>query len=89
VSATHDYEELHELVDRLSPEQARHLRGLVAADPDLSAYGEPGGTYALDVPRAPHGDRDRLATRGCVAGGPADLAERAGDYLQDYFSQLA
>jgi hypothetical protein len=89
VSATHDYEELHELVDRLSPEQARHLRGLVATDPDLSGYGEPGGTDAPDVPRAPHGDRGRLATRGCVTGGPADLADSPGDYLQGYFSQLA
>jgi hypothetical protein len=35
VTAARDYEDLHHLVDRLTPGQADRLRLLVANDPDL------------------------------------------------------
>ncbi|WP_280183254.1 hypothetical protein [Nocardia cyriacigeorgica] len=36
MTSAHDYEELHHLVDRLTPAQARHLRLVVSEDPELS-----------------------------------------------------
>ena len=37
MTAAHDYDDLHHLVDRLSPAQARRLRtiGIFEAEPDL------------------------------------------------------
>jgi hypothetical protein len=36
VTAAHDYDDLHHLVDRLSPRQAERLRVLVASDLELT-----------------------------------------------------
>ena len=55
MSTAHGHEELHHLVDRLLPAQARRLLILVESDPDLAPYvehedeGEPGRTRSLSV----------------------------------------
>jgi len=36
MTAAHDYDDLHHLVDRLTPRQAARLRVLVASDPGLA-----------------------------------------------------
>src|SRR2546430_16987421 len=41
VTAAHNHDDLHHLVDRLSPRQAEQLRGLVASDPELAAAARP------------------------------------------------
>jgi hypothetical protein len=80
MSAAHAYEEMHELVDRLSPDQVRRLLRLVKEEwvapvgnrsPDTT---EP--AVADNVPDSP------LAFVDTCKGGPADLAERSEDYLR-------
>lgn len=83
MTAAQDYDALHHLVDRLPPRQARRLRVLVAADPELARFTEPADEAALAQ------SRRRLVTTGCISGGPADLAERAEDYLREHFSRPA
>ncbi len=66
MTAAYDYEDLHHLVDRLTPAQAQRLRRLVTQDDELSP------TPAA----ATHGESPAglLALIGSLAG-PADLAE--------------
>jgi hypothetical protein len=66
VTAAYDYEDLHHLVDRLTPAQARRLRRLVTQDEELSrtAAGDAGSGQIAGL----------LALIGSVTG-PADLAE--------------
>ncbi|MFD4460714.1 hypothetical protein [Nocardia sp. NPDC058480] len=76
MTAAHDYEDLHGLVDRLTPSQARALRAvalqLVVADgPQPNAAAEPAG-----------GRRRRLSFAGLMHAEP-DLAERSEDYLRE------
>lgn len=40
MTAAHDHDDLHHLVDRLTPRQAARLRLLVAADPELAPVTE-------------------------------------------------
>ena len=66
MTAAYDYEDLHHLVDRLTPAQARRLRRLVTQDEELS--------------RSAAADTDTRSTAGLVAligsiTGPADLAD--------------
>jgi hypothetical protein len=60
MTAANDYDDLHHLVDRLTPGQAERLRVLVASDPELSPTAEPEGE------RAP---KRRLSSS--VSGSPA------------------
>ena len=83
MTAAHDYEHLHHLVDRLSPAQVRRLRLIITEDEELSRVDR-------DVPDAAEerGDGrdalpdDFLALFGSI-NAPADYAERHDDYVRD------
>jgi hypothetical protein len=75
VSAGHAYEELHHLVDRLSPHQARRLLRLVETDPEL----------AEELPDPAR--RRRLSIAGIGASGVGDLSERVEDLLAERFNR--
>ncbi|MEU8199094.1 hypothetical protein AB0C10_35460 [Microbispora amethystogenes] len=86
---------LHDLVDRLPAHQARRLLHLVEIDPELSSY-IPGtftpGRESADVEDAPVPAREarrRILFAGILDDGPADLAERAEDYLHEHFTSRA
>ncbi|MCP3800252.1 hypothetical protein NLX83_13385 [Allokutzneria sp. A3M-2-11 16] len=70
MTAAHDYEELHHLVDRLSPAQVRRLRLIVANDPELSV--------AITEPSRP---RRSLSFIGTLDAEP-DLAERSAELVR-------
>jgi len=74
VTAAHDYDDLHHLVDRLSPRQAERLRVLVASDPELASAAQPGeGEQA--------GQR-RLSVVGIWESGRGDLSERHDEIIR-------
>ncbi|MFF4412963.1 hypothetical protein ACFYY8_10565 [Streptosporangium sp. NPDC001559] len=64
MSAGHAYEELHHLVDRLSPDQARRLLRLVKTDPELAE--------ATEEERSGPVRRRRLSIAGIGASGEGD-----------------
>jgi hypothetical protein len=71
VTAAHEYDDLHHLVDRLSPRQAERLRVLVASDPELASAAQseaPGG--------GDQAARRRLSVVGIWESGRSDLSER-------------
>jgi hypothetical protein len=70
-----DYSQLHQAVDRLSPVQADALYIVVESMLGESLPSTPAD--AADAPRAAH----RLSFTA-AGSGPADLAERAEDYLR-------
>jgi hypothetical protein len=76
MTAARDYEDLHHLVDRLTPAQARRLRRLVTQDEELS--------------RTAAADADTGSTAGLVAligsiTGAADLAEEHDRHVSGRF----
>jgi hypothetical protein len=73
VTAAHDYEDLHRLVDRLTPGQARELRNhaLRLVDEDE--------TPAERTDRTP-------AFAGIIEDGPANLAECIDDVIAERFN---
>ena len=73
MTAARDYDDLHHLVDRLSPRQAERLRVLVASDPELASAAEPEGH---DVARR------RLSITGIWESGRGDLAERHDEIIR-------
>lgn len=79
MSAAHDYEDLHHLLDRLSPEQVRRLRLLADVDPELHGLlAQPSGSIE------PVAARDRLlALAGMWENGPADAAERHDELIRE------
>lgn len=77
---------LHHLIDRLPTHQARRLLRLVRHDPELAAYDEDEPTAADKPDEEDEEVGQRLSFVGSVAGGPTDLAERAEDYLAEYFN---
>lgn len=77
VTAAHDYDDLHHLVDRLSPRQAERLRVLVASDPELSPAAQPAAAAAET--RA--GQR-RLSVIGIWDSGRGDLSERHDEIIR-------
>lgn len=85
MSAAHDYEDLHHLLERLSPEQVRRLRGLADADPELHGLlAEPSGSTE-PVPA-----RDRLlALAGIWENGPADAGERHDELIRERLTRLS
>jgi hypothetical protein len=82
VTAAYDYEDMHHLVDRLSPDQVRRLRVLVESDPELSpAEGEQGGGVPVR--------RRLLSFIGSMASGRGDLSERHDEIIREGLSRPA
>lgn len=79
MSAGHAHEELHHLVDRLSPDQARRLLRLVKTDPELA---ETADEEPVEPVR-----RRRLSIAGIGASGEGDLSERVEDLLAERFNR--
>jgi hypothetical protein len=79
MTAGHAHEELHHLVDRLSPNQARRLLRLVKTDPELAE--------ATDEQPDEPVRRRRLSIAGIGASGEGDLSERVEDLLAERFNQ--
>ena len=84
MTAAHDYEHLHHLVDRLSPTQVRRLRLIITEDEELSQVDQQvpdaGGSSSDDA-----GDLlpdSFLALSGSIEA-PADYAERHDDYIRE------
>lgn len=71
MTAAYDYEDLHHLVDRLTPAQARRLRLLVAHDDEFAAAVSAQSGSLAGV----------LALIGTVDG-PEDLAERHDQHVR-------
>jgi hypothetical protein len=81
VTAAFDYEDMHHLVDRLSPAQVRRLRLLVTQDEELSQV-------AQSLPTVEANEAEESVPAGLLAligsvNGPKDLAERHDDYIRD------
>jgi hypothetical protein len=77
MTAAHDYDDLHHLVDRLSPRQAGRLRVLVTSDPEFAAAAQPGPEGAGDA--AGH---KRLSVIGMWDSGRGDLSERHDEIIR-------
>jgi hypothetical protein len=81
VTAAYDYEDMHHLVDRLTPTQVRRLRLLVSQDEELSQVAE-------SLPAVDATETDGSVPAGLLAligsiNGPEDLAERHDDYIRE------
>jgi hypothetical protein len=83
MTAARDYDDLHHLVDRLSPAQARRLRLIITEDEELSRIDQedsaPAGESDADDGGLPEGF---LALFGGISA-PADYAERIDDYNRE------
>ncbi|MBG0813810.1 hypothetical protein [Planomonospora sp. ID82291] len=79
MTAGYAHEELHHLVDRLSPDQARRLLRLVKTDPELAEIVD----EEIDEPVG----RRRLSIAGIGASGEGDLSERVEDLLAERFNR--
>lgn len=77
MTAAFDYEDMHHLVDRLTPAQVRRLRLLVTEDEDLSQVAR-----TLSEAESPAADPEGLLALIGSIDGPADLAERHDDYIR-------
>ena len=79
MTAAHDYDDLHHLVDRLSPRQAERLRVLVAADPERASAAQPEAEGQGEDEQA--GQR-RLSVVGIWESGRGDLSERHDEIIR-------
>ncbi|MGH3158763.1 MAG: hypothetical protein ACRDNF_19620 [Streptosporangiaceae bacterium] len=77
MTAAHDYDDLHHLVDRLSPRQADRLRVLVTSGPELAAAAQPEPEDAGQT--AGH---KRLSVIGMWDSGRGDLSERHDEIIR-------
>jgi hypothetical protein len=80
VSAAFDYEDMHHLVDRLTPTQVRRLRLLVTQDEELSQV-------ARSLPTADTNEAEDTVPPGLLAligsvNGPENLAEEHDAYIR-------
>lgn len=75
-AARHDYEELHHLVDRMTPAQVRRALVLVNSDPELAPVAA--DAEAADD-RAPD---DRLSWIGSIDSGESDMSENHDVYIR-------
>jgi hypothetical protein len=75
MTAAHDYEDLHALVDRLSPDQARDLRAVALRLVEANE--------SLDQPDTDQSGRRRLSFIGTMNSGVGDLAERHEEILRE------
>ncbi|MEY9835174.1 hypothetical protein [Streptacidiphilus sp. EB103A] len=76
----HDYQVMHQLVDRLSPTQVRRLRLLVTQDEELSRVAQT--LPVADSPEAGAVPESLLALIGSVDG-PADLCGHHDDCIRE------
>jgi hypothetical protein len=77
VTAAHDYDDLHHLVDRLSPHQAGRLRILVASDPELASATQP------EAPEeGEQAGQRQLSVIGIWDSGHHDLSERHDEIIR-------
>jgi hypothetical protein len=83
MAAAHDYEDLHGLVDRLTPDQARRLRVLVASDPDLAR-----AAAQDDEATGPPSHR-HLSIIGIWESGRGDLSERHDEIIRERLKRPA
>jgi hypothetical protein len=77
MTAAHDYDDLHHLVDRLSPRQAERLRVLVTSDPELAPAAQPDAEDADEA--AGH---NSLSVIGMWDSGRGDLSERHDEIIR-------
>jgi hypothetical protein len=80
VTAGFDCEDMHHLVDRLTPTQARRLRLLFTQDVELGQVAE--AVPVNDVPAVEVVPEGLLALIGSIAG-PADFAEQHDEHLRE------
>ena len=80
VTAAYDYEDMHHLVDRLTPTQVRRLRLLVTQDEELSQVAQT--LHVADLSEAEAVPEGLLALIGSIDG-PADMGERHDDYIRE------
>lgn len=80
MTAARDYDDLHHLVDRLTPGQAERLRVLVAADPDLAPAASPEGEQAASR---------RVSIIGIWDSGRGDLSERHDEIIRERLKRSA
>jgi hypothetical protein len=76
MTAAHDHDDLHHLVDRLSPRQAERLRVLVASDPELASAAQ------LEAEGAGEQPERRLSVIGIWESGHGDLSERHDEIIR-------
>jgi hypothetical protein len=80
VTAAHDYDDLHHLLDRLTPPQAARLRVLVASDPVLA-------------PVATEHEEEAATRRPSIIGiwesGRDDLSERHDEIIRERLKNSA
>jgi hypothetical protein len=78
MSALHEeYDDLHRLVDRLTPTQARALRAVALE----LVHDQP------NEPTTVQGERRRTLSFAGIIADEADTAQRSEDILQDHFRQ--
>jgi len=74
MTAAHDYEDMHHLVDRLPPAGVRRLRVLVESDPELARFVEDSDLETV---------RRELSFIGLGASGRGDVSERHDELLRE------
>jgi hypothetical protein len=79
VSAVHDFDDLHHLVDRLTEHQAERLHLLVAADPELAAA----------EPTSAQAPRRHLSITGIWESGRGDLSEQHDEIIRGHLKHPA
>ncbi len=76
----YDYDDLHDLVNRLTPRQAARLRLLVASDPQFAPVTDPGS-------EPPVGHRPSII--GIWDSGRGDLSERHDEIIRERLKHSA
>lgn len=80
MTAARDFDDLHHLVDRLTPRQAARLRVLVASDPELASAAQPGSG---------HRGQQRPSIIGIWQSGCGDLSERYDEIIRERLKRPA
>ena len=80
MTAAHDFDDLHHMVDRLTARQAARLRLLVANDPELAPAAQPDSA---------HGGEVRPSIVGIWQSGRGDLSERHDEIIRERLKRSA
>ncbi|WP_406138881.1 hypothetical protein [Streptomyces sp. NBC_01089] len=78
MTAAYDYEDMHHLVDRLTPPQVRRLRLLVTQDAELAQVAE-----SLPITHPAEAAPEGLAALIGSVDGPTDMADRHDDHIRE------